>query len=59
MNRPVIKPHLYAPEKQVKIDIGIGRDIGYNPYPIYSDYWYEYRRLYFLNTLDTDRKKGV
>lgn len=55
------KVHLQAPCKQAPLDFNIGRDIGYNPYPIYSDYWYEYRAIWFRleKTLDKEVKKGI
>lgn len=35
--------HLELPEKQAEIDFKQDKDIGYNPYPIYSEYWRRYR----------------
>ena len=38
--------HITNPKDQAEIDFARGRDIGYNPFPIYSDYWQKYRDAY-------------
>lgn len=52
---------LLPPEDQAKIDFNIGRDIGYNPYQIYSSDWQKYRELFLhlQEKFDTKRKKAV
>lgn len=39
------KPIVY-PTFQAQMDWRDGLDIGYNPYPFKSEYWYRYREAY-------------